>query len=86
MIDIIVSDFISKISAEIKKPDNLCILEKECINPIIHILASKFYPYFAILFFMYFIMLVILISTLFVVFTRFNNSSDIIPNSFSTHI
>ena len=62
MIDKLTKDFINKVVIELNKEDNKERLEEKIINPILHNFTCKLFPYISLLFIMYSLNIILIIS------------------------
>ena len=62
MIEKIIKDSIDKLILELNKGDNKEKLEKEIINPILTNFTCKLFPYISLLFIMYSLNIILIIS------------------------
>jgi hypothetical protein len=64
MIDTLTKDFINKFIIEINKIENKKRIENEIINPLICSFSNKIFPYVSLLFIMYTLNLILIITVL----------------------
>ena len=64
MIDNLTKDFINKFIIEINKIENKKRIENEIINPLICSFSNKIFPYVSLLFIMYTLNLILIITVL----------------------
>ena len=64
MIEKLTKDFICKLIIEINKPDNQFELETKLFNPILSNFANRIYPYVSLLFIIYSLNLILIITIL----------------------
>ena len=62
MIDKLTKDFIDKIIIELNKKENKEKLENKIINPILYNFTCKLFPYISLLFIMYSLNIILIIS------------------------
>lgn len=70
MIDKLTKDLIDKIVIEINKEDNKFKLNNEIINPILYNFTCKLYPYISLLFIMYSINIILIISIIIIIYKK----------------
>lgn len=61
MLDKLTKDLIARCIYELKKDENVEILENEIVSPVLTRFTNKIYPYVALFFFMYSLVLIIVI-------------------------
>lgn len=70
MIEKLTKQLINKLIVEFKKEENKNKLNEELFNPVLKLLTNKIYPYISLLFIVYSLNLIIIISILILVIIK----------------